>query len=138
MCSNFSEMRGKVDQQTKTGNFEASVASSAKSLQETRDVHQPACDDHVNKDEAEAVDVAHYNRPLSPETLALMCDEQDDMLFGNCSADGVACNSTFQNMIQKSFNSDGCTDVCREQERLILTKFLDVLRGLVTHGSIKG
>ena len=35
-------------------------------------------------------------------------------------------------------NSDGCTDVCREQERLILTKFLDVLRGLVTHGSIKG
>ncbi|KAG5065671.1 hypothetical protein AAZX31_04G079500 [Glycine max] len=131
------EMRGKVDQQTKTGNFEASVASSAKSLQETRDVHQPACDDHVNKDEAEAVDVAHYNRPLSPETLALMCDEQDDMLFGNCSADGVACNSTFQNMIQKSFNSDGCTDVYREQERLILTKFLDILRGLVTHGSIK-
>uniref|UniRef100_A0A0R0JDR8 CRC domain-containing protein n=1 Tax=Glycine max TaxID=3847 RepID=A0A0R0JDR8_SOYBN len=131
------EMIGKVDQQTKTGNFEASVASSSKSLQETRDVHQLVCDDHVNKDEADAVDIANYNRPLSPETLALMCDEQDDMIFGNSSANGVACNSTLQNMIQKSSNSDGCTDVCREQERLILTKFLDVLRGLVTHGSIK-
>lgn len=131
-------MIGKVDQQTKTGNFEASVASSSKSLQETRDVHQLVCDDHVNKDEADAVDIANYNRPLSPETLALMCDEQDDMIFGNSSANGVACNSTLQNMIQKSSNSDGCTDVCREQERLILAKFLDVLRGLVTHGSIKG
>lgn len=132
-------MRGKVDQQTKTGNFEASsIASSTKLMQETRDVHQPGCDGHMNKDEADAADIANYNRPLSPETEALMCDEQDEMLFGSSSANGVACNNTYQNMIQKSFVSGGCTDVYGEQERLILTKFLDVLRGLVTHGSIKG
>ncbi|XP_020216191.1 protein tesmin/TSO1-like CXC 6 [Cajanus cajan] len=126
------EMR--VDQQTKSGNVESSVALSAKSLQETRDVNRPVSDDGMNKDE---VDIANCNRPLSPDTAALMCDEEDAMLFGNNSANGVACNNTYQNMIQKSFNSDGCTDVYGEQERLILTKFLDVLRGLVTHGSIK-
>ncbi|RDX68403.1 Protein tesmin/TSO1-like CXC 5, partial [Mucuna pruriens] len=132
-----SENRGKVNQQTKTGNYE-DVASSAISLQKTRDVHQPVCEDRVNEDEADAVDIANYKRPLSPETLALLCDEQDHMLFGNSSASRAACNSTYQNMIQKSFNSDGCTDdVYGEQERLVLTKLLDVLRGLVTLGSIK-
>lgn len=128
-------MRGKVDQQIETGKYKASIASSAQSLQDSRDVIKPVCDDHVNKDEADAVDI---NRPLSPETLALMCDEQDEMFFGNGSANGVACNSTYQNMIQKSSNSDGCTGVYAEQERLILTKFWDVLRGLITLGSIKG
>lgn len=131
------EMRGKVYQQIQTGKFEASIASSAQSLQDTRDVHKPICDDRVNKDEADGVDINNYNRPLSPETLALMCDEQDGMFLGNSSENGVACNSNCQNMIQKSSNSDGCTDVYGEQERLVLTKFWDVLRGLITLGSIK-
>ncbi|KAL2346915.1 hypothetical protein Fmac_000915 [Flemingia macrophylla] len=132
----YAETRG-VDWQKKSGNFEAYVASSAKSLQETRAVHWPVCDNRMNEHESDAVDIANCNQPLSPETVALMCDEQDDMLFGNNSANGVTCNSTYQNMIQNSFNSDVCTDVYGEQERLILSKFLDVLRGLITHGSIK-
>ncbi|KAJ1396406.1 Tesmin/TSO1-like CXC domain [Sesbania bispinosa] len=132
-----SEMRDKVDRQIGTGKFEASIASSAQSPQETRDTHKPDCDDHINKDEANAVYIDNCNRPLSPETLALMCNEQDEMIFGDGSANGVACNSTYQNMIQKSANSDECTDVYGEQERLVLTKFWDVLRGLVTLGSIK-
>ncbi|CAJ1973874.1 unnamed protein product [Sphenostylis stenocarpa] len=120
---------------TKTGNLKASAASSAKSLRETKDVRQPVCDDHVNKAEADAVDIADYNRPMSPETLALMCDEQDNMLFGNRSANEAA----YQNTIQKSFNFDArSTVVYGEQERIIMTNFLDVLRELVTFGSIKG
>jgi len=129
MFPNFSETREKIDRKTKAGNFKTSVASSAKSPQETKDVRQPVCHDHVNKAVADAVDIANYNRPLSPETLALMCDEQDSMFFGNTSADGAS----HQNMIQKSLNSD-----YGEQERLIMTKLLDVLRELVTLGSIKG
>ncbi|XP_027356876.1 protein tesmin/TSO1-like CXC 5 [Abrus precatorius] len=132
------EMSGKVDWQTKTGNFEASMVSCAQSLQSTRDVYKPVCDNHVKKDEADTVDIANYSKPLSPETLALMCDEQDDMIFGNSSVNGVSCNSTDQNMIRKSSNSNGCSDVYGEQERLVLTKFLDVLRRLSTLGSIKG
>ncbi|XP_017409175.1 protein tesmin/TSO1-like CXC 5 isoform X1 [Vigna angularis] len=128
------EAEGKIDRQTKAENSKASVASSAKSLQETKDGRQPVCDDDVNKAVADAVDIANYNRPLSPETLALMCDEQDNMFFGNTSADGAA----YQNMIQKSLNSDESSDAYGEQERLIMTKLLDVLRELVTLGSIKG
>ncbi|WVZ19469.1 hypothetical protein V8G54_006791 [Vigna mungo] len=127
------EAEGKIDRQTKAGNSKASVASSAKSLQQTKDGRQPVCVDHVNKAVADAVDIANYNRPLSPETLALMCDEQANMFFGNTSADGAA----YQNMIQKSLNSDGSSDAYGEQERLIMTKLLDVLRELVTLGSIK-
>ncbi|XP_068483977.1 protein tesmin/TSO1-like CXC 5 [Phaseolus vulgaris] len=123
------ETREKIDRKTKAGNFKTSVASSAKSPQETKDVRQPVCDDHVNKAVADAVDIDNYNRPLSPETLALMCDEQDSMFFGNTSADGAS----HKNIIQKSLNSD-----YGEQERLIMTKLLDVLRELVTLGSIKG
>lgn len=135
MFPNFSETEGKIDRQTKAGNSKASVASSAKSLQQTKDGRQPVCDGHVNKAVADAVDIANYNRPLSPETLALMCDEQANMFFGNTSADGAA----YQNMIQKSLNSDGSSDAAYgEQERLIMTKLLDVLRELVTLGSIKG
>lgn len=131
-------MRGKMDRPIEPGKYEASNALSAQLLQHSRDVVKPVCDEHASKDEVDAVDVDNHNRPLSPETLALMCDEQDEMFFGNGSAIGLACNSTYQNVIQKSSYSDGCTDVYGEQERLILTKFRDVLRGLITLGSIKG
>ncbi|KAK7311791.1 hypothetical protein RJT34_10149 [Clitoria ternatea] len=126
------EMRSKLDWPTETGKFETYIGSSTQSLQvqDTIDINKPVYDDQINKDEAHAVDIANYNRPLSPETLALMCDEQNDMLFGNSSANGVACNCTYQNMIYKSSNSDGCCNAYGEQERLVLTKFLDVLRGL--------
>ncbi|XP_027190158.1 protein tesmin/TSO1-like CXC 5 [Cicer arietinum] len=131
------EMREKVVRKIETGKYEASIASSAQLLQDNREVVKPVCQDHVIIEEADAVDIDNRNRPLSPETLALMCDEQDGMFFGNGSANGVAIDNTNQNMIQKSSNSDGCTDVYEEQERLILTKFRDILCGLITLGSIK-
>lgn len=131
-------MREKVVRKIETGKYEASIASSAQLLQDNREVVKPVCQDHVIIEEADAVDIDNRNRPLSPETLALMCDEQDGMFFGNGSANGVAIDNTNQNMIQKSSNSDGCTDVYEEQERLILTKFRDILCGLITLGSIKG
>ncbi|OIV96564.1 hypothetical protein TanjilG_24217 [Lupinus angustifolius] len=76
-------------------------------------------------------------RSLSPETLALMCDEQDEMFLGNSLENRVASNINCQNMIQKLSNSDGCTDVYGEQERLVLTKFRDVLHELITLGNLK-
>ncbi|XP_057434686.1 protein tesmin/TSO1-like CXC 5 isoform X2 [Lotus japonicus] len=119
------EVRNKFDWQTETTESEA--------LQDTRDVHNPVGD----KMSTDAVDIHHYNRPLSPETRALMCDEQDVIFSGNGSANGVPCDGPCQNMIEKSSNSGGCTDVYEEQERFVLTKFWDVLRGLITLGSIK-
>jgi hypothetical protein len=135
---NFPEVRGEVVRKIGPGKYEASIASSAQLLQDSKSVLKPVCENHANKDVADAVDIDIRNRPPSPETLELMCDEQDGMFFSNGSANGVAIDNTYLNMIQKSSNSDGCTDAYAEQERIILTKFRDVLGGLVTLGSIKG
>ncbi|CAL5205198.1 unnamed protein product [Lathyrus oleraceus] len=132
------EMRGKEVRKVETRKSEASTISSAQSLQDSQKVVKTDCENHANKDVTDAVDIDVRNRPLSPETLELMCDEQDVMFFDTGSANGVAIENTKHNMIQKSSNSDGCTDTYAEQERLILTKFRDVLGGLITLGSIKG
>ncbi|CAI8599823.1 unnamed protein product [Vicia faba] len=131
------EMRGKEVRKIETRKSEASTASSAQSLQDSREVVTPDCENHANKDVPDAVDIDIRKMPLSPETLELMCDEQDVMFFDNVSANGVAIGNTEHNMNQKSSNSDGCTDTYAEQERLILTKFRDVLGGLITLGNIK-
>lgn len=131
-------MSGKEVRKIETRKSEAAAASSAQSLQDSQEVVKPDCENHANKDVTDAVDIDIRNRPLSPETLELMCDEQDVMFFDNVSANGVAIDNIEHNMTQKFSNSDGCTDTYAEQERLILTKFRDVLGGLITLGSIKG
>ncbi|KAL1337816.1 hypothetical protein HN51_032516 [Arachis hypogaea] len=128
------EMRAKVGLNVDAGKFKSSIPSSTQLLQDREDVRKFVCDDH--KDEVDRVDIDCYNRPLSPETLSLMCDEQDEVFFNNGSANRVACNN-FQSIVQKSSTSDRCPDVYEEQERVVLTKFWDVLRGLITVGSIK-
>ncbi|XP_058785164.1 protein tesmin/TSO1-like CXC 5 isoform X2 [Vicia villosa] len=132
----FPEMRGKEVRKIETRKSEAST-SSVQSLQDSRKVVKPDCENHANKDVTAAVDIDFRNMQLSPETLELMCDEQDVIFFDNVSANGVAIDNTEHNMIQKSSNSDGCSDTYAEQERLVLTKFRDVLGGLITLGSIK-
>lgn len=74
-------------------------------------------------------------RPMSPGTLALMCDERDTMFMGAGLADGSAghdCN-TSSHMPDKSVS-----EVYIEQERIVLTKFRDCLNKLITLGEIKG
>ncbi|MED6110606.1 hypothetical protein PIB30_044599 [Stylosanthes scabra] len=128
------EMRGKVGQNIEAGKFEASVPSSIHLLQDSEDVHNFVCDN--GKEEVGGVDIECYNRPLSPETLSLMCDEQDEVFFNKGSANRVACNNS-QSIVQKPSTSDEYPDVYGEKERVVLTKFWDVLRGLITVGSIK-
>lgn len=74
-------------------------------------------------------------RPMSPGTLALMCDEQDTMFMGAGLADGSAahdCN-TSSHVPDRSLS-----EVYIEQERIVLTKFRDCLNKLITLGEIKG
>ncbi|KGN66810.1 protein tesmin/TSO1-like CXC 5 [Cucumis sativus] len=73
-------------------------------------------------------------RPMSPGTLALMCDEQDTMFMGAGLADGSAahdCN-TSSHVPDRSLS-----EVYIEQERIVLTKFRDCLNKLITLGEIK-
>ncbi|CAL4973934.1 unnamed protein product [Urochloa decumbens] len=67
------------------------------------------------------------NRPMSPGTLALMCDEQDTMF--TTSQNAVAQKTVAVNQNQ--------SEMYAEQERVVLTEFRDCLRKLVTCGRMK-
>ncbi|XWS26832.1 hypothetical protein CRYUN_Cryun26dG0063900 [Craigia yunnanensis] len=74
-------------------------------------------------------------RPMSPGTLALMCDEQDTM-FMAAASNGImdhGCSTSSELPYGK-----GITEIYAEQERVVLTKFRDCLNRLITFGEIKG
>ncbi|XP_019458056.1 PREDICTED: protein tesmin/TSO1-like CXC 6 isoform X2 [Lupinus angustifolius] len=73
-------------------------------------------------------------RPMSPGTLALMCDEQDTMSVTAASPIGSmthACTTSSQFPY-----GEGMTEVSAEQERTVLTKFRDFLNGVINMGEI--
>lgn len=74
-------------------------------------------------------------RPMSPETLALMCDEQDTMFMAAASPNGMGhgCNTSSQIPY-----GQGMTEFYQEQERIVLSKFRDCLSKLITLGEMKG
>lgn len=61
--------------------------------------------------------------PMSPGTLALMCDEQD---------------TTFTAAVSQLPCGKGMIEIDAEHERVVLTKFRDCLNRLITFGEIKG
>jgi hypothetical protein len=75
-------------------------------------------------------------RPMSPGTLALMCDEQDTMFMTAAPSIGSmahACNTSSQLPY-----GQGATEIYAEQERIVLTKFRDFLNRVITMGEING
>ncbi|XP_012574748.1 protein tesmin/TSO1-like CXC 5 isoform X2 [Cicer arietinum] len=73
-------------------------------------------------------------RPMSPGTLALMCDEQDTMFMTAASPIGPTtrvCNTSSQFPC-----GQGVTEVYAEQERAVLTQFRDFLNRVITMGEI--
>ncbi|XP_065849819.1 protein tesmin/TSO1-like CXC 5 isoform X2 [Euphorbia lathyris] len=78
---------------------------------------------------------AQKGRPMSPGTLALMCDEKDTMFMAAASPNGLmghGCSTTSQLPCRQ-----GMTEVYAEQERIVFTKFRDCLNRLITCGEIK-
>ncbi|XVE54252.1 hypothetical protein DITRI_Ditri03aG0065300 [Diplodiscus trichospermus] len=75
-------------------------------------------------------------RPMSPGTLALMCDEQDTMFMAAASPSGIMGHSC-STYSQLPYGQD-MTEIYVEQERIVLTKFRDCLNRLITFGEIKG
>ena len=74
-------------------------------------------------------------RPMSPGTLALMCDEQDTFMTAASPMGTMAhgCNTSSQFPY-----GQGMTEVYAEQERIVLTKFRDFLNRVITMGEING
>uniref|UniRef100_A0A7N0SW14 CRC domain-containing protein n=1 Tax=Kalanchoe fedtschenkoi TaxID=63787 RepID=A0A7N0SW14_KALFE len=75
------------------------------------------------------------DRPLSPGTLALMCDEQDTLFMSNSTPNRLT--SQGGNSGSQFHNVDEMTEVHAEQEKVVLTKFRDTLNRLIYFGEIK-
>ncbi|KAL0315649.1 UNVERIFIED_CONTAM: protein tesmin/TSO1-like CXC 5 [Sesamum radiatum] len=73
-------------------------------------------------------------RPMSPSTLALMCDEADTIFTTTASIGSVVHNNDSSQLPDEQ----GLTEAYVEQERIVLTKFRDCLNRLITLGEIKG
>ncbi|CAG7898553.1 unnamed protein product [Brassica rapa] len=84
-----------------------------------------------NKTDGNQADGSKGN-PLSPATLALMCDEQDSLFMvaaaePNGSVDPGGCGT----------NSQGQSEIYAEKERVVLTKFRDCLTRLISYADFK-
>ncbi|OWM89883.1 protein tesmin/TSO1-like CXC 5 [Punica granatum] len=93
--------------------------------------------DKSGRDESdtEASADAPTQRPMSPGTLALMCDEQDTMFLTSASSNGLM--GAGGNSNPQLPPGKGMTEIYREQERLVLTTLRDCLNKLITVGEIK-
>lgn len=125
-----------MDEEAKRDHIETSIPSTQErgDLQ-TEDVQKPLSEsqmERVQTDESDQDDALN-GRPVSPGTLALMCDEKDSIFMEHGSPGAV-----IQNPTGKSSHRQACTQVYAEQERLVLAKFWDILNRLITCGSIKG
>ncbi|CAN1120107.1 Protein tesmin/TSO1-like CXC 5 [Linum perenne] len=70
------------------------------------------------------------SQPMSPGTLALMCDEKDTLFMApGTSSSGLTGNGG---------NASVQLQTYAEQERVVLAKFRDCLNKLITIGEIKG
>ncbi|CAA2986551.1 Hypothetical predicted protein [Olea europaea subsp. europaea] len=73
-------------------------------------------------------------RPMSPSTLALMCDEQDTIFTPAASSNELSGHSSVTTQL---LNRQDLSETYAEQERIVLTKFRDCLNRLITLGEIK-
>lgn len=120
---------------------ESSLASSNHATDENpRDTYaqKESADDrssgtHADKASAEesgsdSADGQKGNRPMSPGTLALMCDEEDTMFM---TARNPATSPRFP-------YNQSVSEVYADQERGVLTAFRDSLLKLINCGRMKG
>ncbi|PWA64167.1 tesmin/TSO1-like CXC domain-containing protein [Artemisia annua] len=73
-------------------------------------------------------------RPMSPGTLALMCDEQDTV-FTTSTSNGLGPGSA--DAPSQLPNGQVVTETYAAQEKIVLTAFRDCLNRLITFGELK-
>lgn len=141
----YIEKEARTDQQKEEEDIENSIPLFAKAIehgQKDSAVQKGVNDDNLHRNLAEregTTDLAssgealQNDRPVSPETLALMCEEKDAILMADKLENGVddhTCPTSGR------FNSGrDRTGIYVEQEKVVLTTFLHFLDNLITHGS---
>ncbi|XP_028950403.2 protein tesmin/TSO1-like CXC 5 isoform X2 [Malus domestica] len=125
---------------------ETSLASTTQDMlhsQKESDAQNAVADDRSSANDTDKISPEDSNsdsadvtrgRPMSPGTLALMCDEQDTMFMSAASPNGLMGDGNTSSQLP---NGQGMTEVYAEQERIVLMKFRDCLNRLITFGEIK-
>ncbi|KAL3332196.1 hypothetical protein AABB24_032676 [Solanum stoloniferum] len=90
----------------------------------------------VDESRLDGADVS-AERPISPGTLALMCDEQDT-IFTAAAAPPNDLTSLSNNKSFQLPHGQGMTEIYPELERIVLAQTRDCLKKLITLGEIKG
>ncbi|XP_078151430.1 protein tesmin/TSO1-like CXC 5 isoform X2 [Carex rostrata] len=118
---------------------ESSLASTKDTKDEEAAIQKPSSDDRssgTHVDEASGSDTADTQkadgRPMSPSTLALMCDEEDAMFMQSSRGPALVSAHTSNFAFAESM-----PEVYAEQERCVLMEFRDCMRKLVTCGRMK-
>ncbi|OIT01632.1 PREDICTED: protein tesmin/TSO1-like CXC 6 [Nicotiana attenuata] len=129
------------------GQREASLASSTQErVQNQKDssTEKDMLDCCSSGDQGEKISVEESSldgadvskRPMSPGTLALMCDESHTMFAAAVASPNdlatLSCNTSSQLP-----HGQGMTETYAEQERIVLMKFRDCLNRLVDLGQLK-
>ncbi|XP_043703258.1 protein tesmin/TSO1-like CXC 5 [Telopea speciosissima] len=127
--------------------MESSLASSAQGKEDSQkepDIEKVVVDDRSSGNQADKMGTdnsgsdgadTQNGRPMSPGTLALMCDEQDTMFMAAPSPNGTMCHG--RKTSPRWPNGQGMSEMYAEQERLVLTAFRDYLRKITTSAQIK-
>lgn len=142
--SQLSEQKSASEKST-ADQKESSLPSSPKSTQDR--IIKSTKSEHCFNASSQSADIidntkpdldisdALEKRPMSPGTLALMCDEQDTMFLAVPSPNGLMGTGVSNSLSSKG---ERVTKVYMEQERLVLTTVRDCLNKLITVGEIKG
>ncbi|KAL4563929.1 hypothetical protein LXL04_027978 [Taraxacum kok-saghyz] len=120
-------------EKTTNNNTESSLTSSITDLQQSpkeSDAQKPMADESSS----DAGEGGSKLRPMSPGTLALMCDEHDSVFINSSSNGFVDHHADNYNRLP---DGQVVTEIYGEQEKTVLTTFRDCLNKLITLGELK-
>ncbi|XP_047309256.1 protein tesmin/TSO1-like CXC 5 [Impatiens glandulifera] len=138
----LTDKKDEMDEQTEEQKENSVVSSTQDRLENQKDATERsttdaspsgiAADRNNNPDSSGSDAAPKEGKPMSPGTLALMCDEQDSIFISASSP-----KETNHNTSSKLSSGQKMSDIYIEQERIVLTKFRDCLNKLITLGEIK-
>lgn len=116
--------------QERLGNLKDSLGKALPDYCSSENCVEKASSDEPN------INGAHLSegRPVSPGTLALMCDEQETV-FAAASPEEINPGCNISSELRRG---QSMTEAYAKQESIVLTKFRDCLNRLITLGEIKG
>ncbi|MFS7945035.1 putative Lin-54 family protein [Helianthus anomalus] len=119
---------------------DASALKDQMQSQKGPDTEKPVIDGGAQADKTspdESTSDGSKGRPMSPGTLALMCDEQDTG-FTASTSNGLGLGPDGTEAPSQLPNGQVVTETYAAQEKIVLTAFRDCLNKLITLGELKG